>query len=181
MKLSVLTFAVATTATSSFVLHPSPAIRSKALHEKSDAEAHMEVMPKIWDELKKTERDIVVKHHVDETNEDEFVKAMTERMLETALDYVQTKEQIEEADAFAAHKAYQQAVEEEEVLEEFIEADHLNDIPLDSFVEKRLHSAQQLELDALKEEEDHLKQLDELHKAEESVRAALEELKKQKP
>ena len=144
-------------------------------------EAHLEVMPKIWEELRSTERDILVQHQVHGKDESETTKLIAERLLETAMEYLQTKEIIEEEHAFAAHKKYQHAVEEEAVLEEFVMDDNLKDIPLDSFVAARLYSAHKTEHDAIQDEEFALHELDELHRKEEVVRATLEELKRLQP
>jgi hypothetical protein len=187
LSLNILTLAWTVTNVFSFSVIPLLAKRESigsALESSSDmtdAEAQMEVMPKIWDELRKSERDIVIKHNLDEIDEMEASSALVEKMLETAMDFLKTKEQIEEEHAFAAHVAYQHAAEEEVILEESIIDENLKDIPLDSSVKERLDAALEKEAKALKDEDDALKALAKLYHKEDALNATLEELKKLKP
>ncbi|KAL7491014.1 hypothetical protein ACHAWT_000507 [Skeletonema menzelii] len=162
---------------SSFVMMNPPAFGPTALRSIND-EAHMEVMPKIWDELRKSEKDIVIQQQVGEISESEASMAMAERLLETALDYVRTKEHIEEDLATAAHKTFEHAAENEQVLKEHIVADDkLDDIPLDSYLEKRFHEAQDTEREAHEEEIEHLNNWAELRMEEEAIKTAIKELR----
>lgn len=185
MKLFVLAASLSTA--SSFVavtappLASAPAALRAAGGAKSDAEAHMDVMPKIWDELKKAERDIVVQQQVGEIDEAAASKAMAEKLLETALDYVRTKERIEEDLASTAHRLFEHAVEEEKVLEEHVTEQLLNDIPADSYIDERFHQAQEMEKHAHEEEIEHLEKWAELRMEEEAIKANLRELKDMKP
>lgn len=218
---------------SSFVMMNPPAFGPTALRSIND-EAHMEVMPKIWDELRKSEKvrlcewcvvycnvcfllslcfceqscfvssplhpfqaiinssitlnffviilptqqDIVIQQQVGEISESEASMAMAERLLETALDYVRTKEHIEEDLATAAHKTFEHAAENEQVLKEHIVADDkLDDIPLDSYLEERFHEAQDTEREAHEDEIEHLNKWAELRMEEEAIKTAIKELK----
>ena len=103
--------------------------------------------------------------------------AMAEQLLETALDYVRTKEHIEEDLANRAHKTFQHAADNEKVLKEHIVADDKLDIPLDSYLEERFHEAQDMEREAHEEEMEHLNNWAELRMEEEAIKSAIKELK----
>lgn len=103
--------------------------------------------------------------------------AMAEKLLETALDYVRTKEHIEEDLANAAHKTFEHAAENEKVLKEHIVADDMLDIPLDSYLEERFREAQDMEREAHEEEKEHLYNWAELRMEEEAIKTAIKELK----
>ena len=87
MKLLILAISISTA--SSFVASPSSPLVPTALRAagKSDAEARQDVMPQVWDDLKKAERDLVVQQQIGELDEGEASKAMAAKLLETALDY----------------------------------------------------------------------------------------------
>ena len=87
MKLFILAISLSTAA--SFVASPNSPLVPTALRAagKSDAEARPDVMPKVWDDLKKAERDLVVQQQMGELDEGEASKAMAAKLLETALDY----------------------------------------------------------------------------------------------
>ena len=177
MKLFLLAGSLCTA--SSFVAPSLPSFASTALRaSKSDAEAHMDVMPKVWDELKKAERDLVVQQQVGDIDESEASKAMAEKLLETALDFVRTKERIEEELAEAAHKTFQHAAEEERVLKEHVLQEDVAEIldVADRYVDERLHMAQETEREKLAEEHEHLEQWAELRLEEEFIKSALKEL-----
>lgn len=168
--LSIAILLLAASTASSFVANRSPAMKTSVLRSTGDLEG-------MWEELKKTERDIIVQTAVDEQEDTGQVgEILAEKLLETALEYVKTKEHNEEEKVLDAHKAFEHAVEEEKVLEEFVMEDQLNDIPADSYVEERLHAAHDAEIEARKEEEAHLKKAEEWHKEEEAVEEVLEEL-----
>ena len=48
---------------------------------ENDAEAHLQEMPKIWEELKKTERDILVQQQLEGSDENEATEKLVENML----------------------------------------------------------------------------------------------------
>mmetsp|Transcript_5470 Transcript_5470/g.11888 ORF Transcript_5470/g.11888 Transcript_5470/m.11888 type:complete len:183 (+) Transcript_5470:48-596(+) len=169
---------------SSFVTNTPPSLVSTMLHAsgKSDAEAHMEVMPKIWDELKKTEKNIVIQQQVGEIDETDASKALAEKLLETALDYVRTKERIEEDLASTAHKTFEHAKKEERVLKEYIvEEEDIDIFSVDSYVDERLHNAQEKEKEAHVEEAEHLNKWAELRMEEEAIKQTLKDLKDLEP
>ena len=90
---------------------------------------------------------------------------------------VRTKERVEEDLADVAHKTFEHAAQEERVLKEAVlEDDRLNDIPADSYVEERLHQAQETEKDSAAEEYDHLGKWAELRMEEEFIKDALKDL-----
>jgi hypothetical protein len=105
---------------------------------------------------------------------------MAEKLLETALDYVRTKEHIEEDLATAAHKTFEHATTNEQVLKEHIVEDEKvldDDLPLDSYLEERFHEAQVMEREAHMEEMEHMNNWAELRMEEEAIKSALKELK----
>lgn len=135
----------------------------------------MDVMPKIWDELKKSERDIVIQQQVGELDESDASKKLVQNLLETALDYVRTKERIEEDLATSAHRTHEDALEEERVLREYVVEDTM-DIPADSYVDERFHNAQEMERESRVEEREHLGKWAELRMEEEAIKTALKDL-----
>ena len=104
--------------------------------------------------------------------------AMAEKLLETALDYVRTKEHIEEDLATAAHKTFEHATKSEQVLKEHIVEDEkvLDDLTLDSYLEERFHEAQVMEREAHMEEMEHMNNWAELRMEEEAIKSAIKEL-----
>lgn len=168
----ILILAASLSTASSFVAIASPrATRSSCAPTalagtKSDAEAHLDVMPKIWDELAKAEKDIVVQQQLGELDQDKASRAMAEKLLETALDFVRTKERIEEDLAADAHKLFEHAVEEEMVLKEHV-VDNLKDTLADNYIDERFRHAQEMEREAHEEELQHLQKWAELRLEEE--------------
>jgi hypothetical protein len=175
--------------------------RTSISADSSEAEERLRELPAIWDELKNTEKDIIIQETIKETDETVVTIKLLEEMLETALYYVQTKEQVEEEHAIQAHQAIEKAVDQEKVLEEFAkkayqDADGLerremavadlahnfvdNDIEerVHNYVEERLRAAKIQEALATVEEEEAVQNLKELKLTEEEFKATLEELKK---
>ena len=143
----------------------------------SKAENHLNEMPKVWENLMKEEKDIIVQASLKGTDGKVLSKMLAEKLLETALDYVHTKEQVEVEHGINAHQTYEDAIEEEELLEEFVQEEQLKDIPLDSYVEERLREAHKQEVQAKMEEEEAIKNFRELKIAEEGFKTTLSELK----
>ena len=144
---------------------------------KSDAESHLKEMPQVWEELKKKELDMIVQGKKDGTDDTEVTKKVVEKMIETALDYVQTKERVEVEHVVAAHKAYEAAIKEEDVLGEFVEADKVRDVPMDSYVEERYRAAVEAEVRAKNEETEAIHNFQQLKHSEEQMKATLDDLK----
>lgn len=91
----------------------------------SDAEHLRETQAKVWRELKKKEKDIVIEETIKGTSQDVITTKLVEEMLEAAIDFVKTGEAAEEEHAAHAHQAFEKAVKQEKVLEEFAqEAKH---------------------------------------------------------
>lgn len=143
-----------------------------------DAEAHMKEAPHIWDDLRQVERDIVVQHELEGKDMSHAAEMLAERMLEAALDFVQTQERIEEDHAFSAHQDFMHALEEEHELDEFVTDEHMKDIPMDTYVAARLQAVRDAEVKAMKDEDEALHHLDDLYEKEKALKESLEELKK---
>ena len=131
----------------------------------------------IWDELAKTEKDIVIQQQTGEIDEATASKALAENLLQTALDYVKTKERIEEDLASTAHKTYEHMKEEERILKDHIVEDEVLDVHVDSYIDERLHHAQEAEKEARAEEFKHLEKWAKLCMEEEDIKHSLKELK----
>jgi hypothetical protein len=146
----------------------------------SDAEAHMQEMPKVWEELKKTERDILVQQQLEGSDETEATEKLVENMLETALDFIKTKELVETERAKTAHENFQWAMREEEALEDFLQEEYKSGLFIDGSesLEEHAHKAHDTEISAIREEAEALHDLADLYEKEEAVKATLEELKR---
>ena len=144
---------------------------------ESDAEAHM---PKLWEELKKTERDILVQQQLEGSDETEATEKLVENMLETALDFIKTKELVETERAKTAHENFQWAMREEEALEDFLQEEYKSGLFIDGSesLEEHAHKAHDAEINAIREEAEALHDLADLYEKEEAVKATLEELKR---
>ena len=165
-----------TTVVSSFMVDPVYQRMSTRIYN-SKAEHHLNEMPKVWENLMKEEKDIIVQANLKGTDGKVLTKQLAEKLLETALDYVHTKEQVEVEHGINAHQTYEDAIEEEELLEEFVHEEQLHDVPLDAYVEERLREAHKQEVQAKMEEEEAVRNFRELKIAEEGFKATLSELK----
>ena len=169
---------------------PATATATRALilaatGNNDDPTSSEEYLSNLWNELKRTDRDIVVQEKVNEgtteTNDEMLTKRLVEEMLDTALEHVKTKERLEARHAKEAHEAFEKAKQEEQVLHEYIEEEQLHDVPMDSFISERLHAAEEAELQAMKEEDDSIRTSQELRNSESNIKATLEALKRLEP
>ena len=135
----------------------------------------------LWNELKKTERDIVVQENIKGTNQNDVTKHLIEEMLETALEHVKTKERAEAKHAKEMHDAFEHAVQDEKELAAFVKEEHLRDVAMDGFVRERFHTAQQEESQAVKEEGDAVRAYKYYKSVEDKVKATLEAFKRLEP
>lgn len=184
-KLNVLgLFFIATVEVSSFVVRMGTTRTLTTILSAATKEGGNE----IWDELKQHERDLIVQQKSKAINGDqgkddemETTKKLVQDMLETALEYVQEQEHIEEEHVVHSRQAFEHAIEEENTLEEFVQEDQLKDVPMDTYLEDRYHAAQLEEQEAIQEEQDALEHYEELKKTEINIQTTLDELKNMEP
>ena len=152
--------------------------RSLAASSNGDDAAQEKYLDSLWNELKKTERDIIVQEEIEGRDKKDVTKHLVEEMLGVALEHVKTKERIEAKHAKAAHEAFETAIQEEQVLQEFVEEEELHDVPMDTFVSDRLQAAEEAEMKAMKEEEESVQVYQDLKASETNIKATLEALKR---
>lgn len=111
----------------------------------------------------------MIQQQTGEIDEVTASKALAENLLQTALDYVKTKERIEEDLASTAHKTYEHMKEEERILKDHIVEDEVLDVHVDSYIDERLHHAQETEKEARAEELKHLEKWAKLCMEEEDI------------
>ena len=138
-----------------------------------------EYLKKLWEEEKLIERDIIVQEAMDGHEEDATKHLVTE-MLETALEHVKVLEKEKAKHAKEANDRFEQAVEDERVLQEFVEDYKLgDDVPVvDNYISSRLHEAEQEELEAMKEEDESVREYEDLLAKEKNIKDLLEQMRK---
>ena len=112
---------------SAFVILASrPCRLTTSIQATSDAERHtQETQAKVWSELKKKEKDMIIQETIKGTDQEKITKKLVEEMLTAAIDHVKMMETEEEKHAAQAHAAFEKAVQQEKVLEEYAsEAEH---------------------------------------------------------
>ena len=141
-----------------------------------------EYLSKLWDEEKLIERDIVVQEIIEGKNEEDVTKHLVTEMLETALEHVKLLEKVKAKHAKEAHDMFEHAAQKERVLHEFIEEDEeLPPIHMDDFVSSRLHQAETEELQAMKKEDESVREYQELRENEENIKDLLEQMRNLEP
>ncbi|KAL7518724.1 hypothetical protein ACHAWX_003535 [Stephanocyclus meneghinianus] len=139
-------------------------------------------LSKLWDEEKLVERDIIVQETINGNKED-VVRHIVTEMLETALEHVKILEKEKAKHAKEANLRFDHAVEQERVLQEFIEDFKLgDDAPIvDDYIRSRLHEAEQEELDAMNEEDEYVQEYQDLRDKEKDIKDLLEQIKNLEP
>ena len=130
---------------------------------------------------------------------------MTEEILETALDFVQTKEQAEGERIDQAHALLESALRQEGILEDAVDEAHNDALDaheemlkrvssedkemrremavidishgVEDYATERLHEAQDMEAKAKEEEQEAMKNLAELQRKQDELKTALESTK----
>lgn len=182
MKLFLLVAAASLSSSSSFLVRTSPPLASTTLEAgggEADSAARAGATPAVRD-APTPDASRTPGGDVDGAATPEALVEVVEDLLETALDYIRTKERVEEGRAAAAHWAFEDAKREGTVLREHVVEDSL-DIPADFYAEERLYNARATEKRAVIEELEHLNKWAELRVEEEAIKQTLRDLKGLKP
>lgn len=145
------------------------------------AEKHLDELIETWESLKKKEQKLIQENLAASKNAENSGIDFVEELFETALDYVQTKEIVEEEHADMAHHMVEEAIEGERVLENYAHDEMPHGANIEDFVESKLQAAKEAEKHAREDEEEAKRSLEELKRNEEYIKTTMEELRKLKP
>ena len=135
----------------------------------------------LWQVETIVERDIVVQDTL--KDKEDVTKHVVTEMLETALEHVHVLEKEKARRAKEANDRFEHAAQDERVLTEFVEDYNLDDgAPIvDDYISSRLHEAEREELEAIKEEDDAVREYKDLKSKEESIKDLLRQMKRMGP
>mmetsp|Transcript_8854 Transcript_8854/g.16963 ORF Transcript_8854/g.16963 Transcript_8854/m.16963 type:complete len:232 (-) Transcript_8854:58-753(-) len=99
------------------------------IHTPSDAERHLDEMQQTWQDLYEREKKI------EASNDKAAALELTEEMLKTAIEFVQTKERVERQRALHAHEILQDTLSEERALRAAYSEAHQDALEADDVLE----------------------------------------------
>ncbi|KAL7505857.1 hypothetical protein ACHAXN_006483 [Cyclotella atomus] len=175
---SLLIFQSGAFAPTKLTIKHQPLKRSTHLSETSSED----YLRELWQVETIVERDIVVQDTI-QGKEKDVTKHIVTEMLETALEHVHVLEKEKEKIAKEANARFERAAQDERVLSEFVEDYNLGeDVPIvDNYVSSRLHEAEHEELEAMKEEDEAVREYKDLRDKEETIKDLLRQMKKLGP
>ena len=148
--------------------------------EKSTSQ---EYLHDLWQDEKLIEREIAVQETL-RGSEQDLTKHLVTEMLETALEHVKVLEKEKAKDAKDANDRFEHAAQEERVLHEFVEDSTLDmeNVPIvDDYVSSRLQDAEREELDAMADEDEALREYEDLRNKEANIKDLLRQIKRLEP
>ena len=161
-----------------------PLSRSRPLLAAPAAEkSSQEYLRDLWEDEKIIEREIVVQETI-RGNDQDLTKHLVTEMLETALEHVKVLEKETAKHAKDANDRFEHAAEEERVLHEFVEdSNNLDtDAPIvDNYVSSRLHEAEREELEAMADEDEAVREYEDLRNKEANIKDLLRQMKRMGP